>query len=86
MTDEAEVAQLPSLAEGLGADEIGMGQGSIVDDVGMTEHGSEAMGNAVMVEDMLVEAFGTLEMELVGGVGIFMPDVVPSTATFEVES
>ena len=33
MADEAEVALVAALAEGLGADEVGIGQVAVVDDV-----------------------------------------------------
>ena len=35
MADEAEVALVATLAEGLGADEVGIGQVAVVDDVGV---------------------------------------------------
>ena len=35
MADEAEVALVAALAKGLGADEVGIGQVAVVDDVGV---------------------------------------------------
>ena len=35
MTDKVEVAKFAALAEGLGADEVGIGQVAVVDDIGV---------------------------------------------------
>ena len=42
VADKAEVAPITALAEGLGADEVGVGQRAVVDDVGVAEHWAEA--------------------------------------------
>lgn len=76
--DEAEVAQVAALAKGLGADEVGVGQVAVVDDVGVAEHRAETVDDTVMRENVLVEALRTLEMELVGAVGVLVPDVLPA--------
>ena len=39
MADEAEVALVAALAKGLGADEVGIGQVAVVDDVGVAAGG-----------------------------------------------
>ena len=42
VADKAEVAPIAALAEGLGADEVGVGQRAVVDDVGVAVHWAEA--------------------------------------------
>ena len=46
VADKAEVAPIAALAEGLGADEVGVGQRAVVDDVGMAEHRTETFEDA----------------------------------------
>ena len=44
---KAEVAHRAALAEGLRADEVGVRQRAVVDDVRVAEHGAEAFQHAV---------------------------------------
>ncbi len=81
VADKAEVAPIAALAEGLGADEVGVGQRAVVDDVGMAEHRAEAFQHAALLKDMAVEAFGALKVELVARVGVEVPHVAPAQAT-----
>lgn len=80
MADKAEVAPIAALAEGLGADEVGVGQRAVVDDVGLAEHWAEAFQHAALLKDMAVEAFGALKVELVARVGVEVPHVAPAPA------
>ena len=80
VADEMEIAKFPALAKGLGADKVGIGQVAVVDDVRVTEHGAEAVNHDVFREDALVEALCALETELVGAVGVLVPDVLPALA------
>ncbi len=47
MTDKTEVTTSAALTECLGADEVGVGQVAVVDDVGVAEHGTEAVKDTV---------------------------------------
>ena len=85
MADEIEIAKFPALAKGLSADEVGIGQVAVVDDVRVTEHRAEAVNHLVFREDVLVEALGTLEMELVGAVGVLVPHIAPTFARAHLE-
>ena len=74
MTDKAEVALLPALAEGLGALEVDVVQIAVVDDVAVAEHGPEALQDAVLGEHVFIQALQRLEVIVV--LGIFrMPDI-----------
>lgn len=85
VADEIEIANFPALAKGLGADEVGVGQVAVVDDVRVTEHRAEAVNHAVFREDVLIETLGTLEMELVGAVGVLVPHILPALARAHLE-
>ena len=80
MADEAKVALVAALAEGLCADEVGVGQVAVVDDVGVAKHRAETVDDPVMREDVLVEALHTLETELIGTVGVLVPNILPALA------
>ena len=54
VTDKTEVTASAALTERLGADEVGVGQVAVVDDVGVTEHRAEAVKDTVTRKDMLV--------------------------------
>jgi len=62
---ETEVAEVATLAEGLRADEVGVGQVAVVDDVAVAEHRAETLQYAIVAEDVLVETLGAFEVELV---------------------
>ena len=47
VTDKTEVTTSAALTESLGADEVGVGQVAIVDDVGVAEHRTEAVKDTV---------------------------------------
>ena len=85
MADEIEIANFPALAKGLGADEVGVGQVAVIDDVAVAEHGTKSVNHAIFRENVLVEALGTFEMELVGAVGVLVPHILPALARAHLE-
>ena len=85
VADEIEIANFPALTKSLGADEVGVGQVAVVDDVRVTEHRAEAVNHAVFREDVLIEALYALEMELVGAVGVLVPNISPALARAHLE-
>ena len=58
VADKAEVAPITALAEGLGADEVGVGQRAIVDDVGIAEQRAEAFRKVGMCRGLPPAAAG----------------------------
>ena len=78
VADKAEVAHSTTLTEGLDTDEVGVRQRAIVDDVSVAEHRTETFEDATPLENMLVEAFGALKVELVARVGVEVPHVAPA--------
>ena len=54
MTDKVEVAKFAALAEGLGADEIGIRQVAVIDDVAVAKHGTESVNHSIFRENVLV--------------------------------
>ena len=79
MTDKAEVALLPALAEGLGALEVDVVQIAVVDDVAVAEHPAEPPQQVPFPEFMLIEALVALEMVTVLRI-IVEPGVPPALA------
>ena len=54
MTNEVEIAKFATLAEGLGADKVGIRQVAVVDDVAVAEHGAETVNHAIFRENVFV--------------------------------
>ena len=54
MANEIEVAEISALAEGLGTDEVGVGQVAVIDDVAVAEHGTESVNHAIFRKNVLV--------------------------------
>ncbi len=79
MPDEAEVAHLPALTEGLDAFEVNVMQVAVVDDVAAAKHRPEAIQKVALAEFVMVQAFQRLKVIIL--LGVFgMPYILPALA------
>jgi len=76
--DKAEIADFAALTERLGADEIGVREIPVVNDIRMAAHGAE-LHDISLPEDLSVNALVAFKVEFVFRV-VFIPGIAPAGA------